>query len=102
MSLSLIDPDKLWFQRFPRRETHIREPIGNECNAQFLSLGDHNRDRRRIILWKVPMESRMAAGSIQKIPFLLFADETVEDEDRILMPILAEIMEKAAERYGLS
>ena len=102
MSLSLIDPDKLWFQRFPRRQSHIRNPIGDEMEAAFLSLGPHQADRRRILLWKVPMESRMAAGSIQKVCFLAFSDETIEDEDHVLMPILAEIMNQAADRYGLS
>ncbi len=101
MSLSLIDPDKLWFERFPRRQTHIRNPVGDECHAQFLSLGEHKLHRRRIILWKVPDNSRLGAGTIQKIPMLLFADETVEDEDSVLLPIVDEVMKDAADRYGI-
>jgi hypothetical protein len=33
--------------------------------------------------------------AILKIPFLLFGDETVEDRDSILLPILHELMEQA-------
>jgi hypothetical protein len=37
-----------------------------------------------------------------KIPFLLFADETVEDRDDVLLPILSEIMQTAAQQYGMA
>ena len=34
---------------------------------------------------------------ILKIPFLLFADETIEDDDRTLAPIVHEIMSERGE-----
>jgi hypothetical protein len=66
-----------------------------ECEREFLSLGAHERDRRRLLLWCDP------DGRILKIPFLLFADETVEDRDDILLPIIDEIMRDAARKQGM-
>ena len=75
----------------------------DECEMEFCSLGDHKKDRRRIVLWRVPMDHpfyKAEAPQILKIPFLLYADETVEDDDRVLQPIIAEIMRNAAVQYG--
>ena len=67
----------------------------DECDGEFFSLGDHDKDLRRILLWKVPPTNPFydpKKPAILKIPFLLNSDETVEDRDDILLPILHEIM----------
>ena len=105
------DPDSQWFGQHPDRQSHIRNPIKilvtdkqrgtryvEENEGEFFSLGDHDKDRRRILLWKVPPDNVFydpKKPAILKIPFLLFSDETVEDRDDILLPILDEIMRNA-------
>ena len=110
----MTDPkalQKLWDQeavRFffdrPHRYCHIRKPYQGECEAEFRSLGDHVKDRRRIFLWRVPADNYFYNPDhpqIMKIPFLLFADETVEDTDEVLRPIVHEIMMDAAKNEKL-
>ena len=111
MSVTLVktDSDGQWFSAHPDRAAHIRKPIMqfevdkkthvsryvDECAFEFTSLGDHNKDRRRILLWKVPKDNVFydpKKPQILKIPFLLFSDETVEDRDDVLLGIIHEIM----------
>jgi hypothetical protein len=110
----MIDED--FFQVFPDRNYHIRKPvkeividkqraahIGDECEAEFRSLGPHPKDRRRLILYRVPRDSPWfdpQKPPILKVPFLMFADESIEDDDATLAPILHGIMEDARSRYG--
>jgi hypothetical protein len=113
VTLRKLDEDGQWFSDHPDRAAHIREPrktldiekrthqtqVLIECEAEFRSLGDHNKDRRRILLWKVPKDNIFydpRKPAILKVPFLLYGDETVEDRDDILLPILHEIMTDAA------
>lgn len=88
--------DDQFFKIFPDRQAHIRMPDPyNECAAAFHDLGDHPRHRRRILLYKVPKENPLYDAKrpqVLKIPFLCFADETLEDRDDILLPIIATIM----------
>lgn len=102
------DPDAQWFADHGSRTAHIRNPVrvlhidkqrhtfyDDECRAEFESLGYHEQDRRRILLWKVPPDNphyRADKPPILKIPFLAFSDETIEDTDEILLPILHQIM----------
>lgn len=102
------DPDAQWFADHRDRTAHIRNPVKvlftdkqrathyvDECHNEFLSLGYHEKNRRRILLWKVPPDNpyyRADKPPILKIPFLAFSDETIEDTDEILLPILHEIM----------
>jgi hypothetical protein len=114
MTVTLIktDGDTQWFKDHPGRQAHIRLPIKTlevdrksrqsrfveESQGEFWSLGEHNKDRRRILLWKVPKDNPYYDRNkpqILKIPFLAFADETIEDRDDILLPILHEIMVNA-------
>jgi len=100
---------RFFFQR-PDRKSHIRLPkmaqevvideqrsaayVG-EMEREFRTLGPHKRERRRIILWRVPEDNPFydpRKPAILKIPFLSFGDETIEDRDDILLPILHEIM----------
>jgi hypothetical protein len=96
--------DKAFFAEHPDRHAHIRLPYADECKGEFWSLGEHNLTRRRIILWRVPKSSpayQSGKMPLLKIPFLAFADETIEDSDEVLLPLLRGIMQDAAREYGL-
>ena len=106
--------DEAFFQIHRDRNYHIRKPVkeividkqraahvGDECEAEFRTLGPHNRSRRRILLYRVPRDNPYYdpyKRPILKVPFLAFADETIEDRDDILGPILHGIMEDARAR----
>ena len=108
--------DEQFFQLFPDRNYHIRKPVkeiiidkqraahfGDECEAEFRALGPHNKDRRRLLLYRVPRDNphyNPEKPPILKVPFLMFADESIEDADEVLGPILHGIMEDARARYG--
>ena len=94
--------DQNFFSQHPDRKAHIRLPHAKECEGEFWSLGEHNRTRRRILLCRVMADGTFIPDNkIMKIPFLAFADETIEDEDHILLPIIQEIMEDAALKGGV-
>jgi hypothetical protein len=106
-----MDPDGFWFAEHRDRKIRIRvpgkgrAPDKTEMEEEFRSLGSHERSRRRIIVARVNPVSAAQFGrpwmKFMKIPFLLFADETVEDRDDVLLPILDEIMRNEARNYGL-
>lgn len=102
------DIDAQFFADHPDRNLRIREPAEGESEAEFRTLGPHDLSRRRIIVSRIPNNRRarrMASSAgvdFMRIPFLLFADETVEDTDDILAPILREIMQNAAKDYGMA
>lgn len=102
--------DVRFFFQHPDRRAHIRSPnmaeeiaidqqrhtsyVG-EMEREFRTLGPHKRDRRRIILWRVPEDNPFydpKKPAILKVPFLAFSDEEISDRDDILLPILHEIM----------
>lgn len=101
MTITLIDPDNLFFRQWPDRTYHIREAKPAEMEGEFASLGPHDRSRRRIILVKMPNDNPKAPGKVLKIPLLQFTDETLRDEDATLGPVVAEIMADAAKAYGI-
>ncbi len=87
--------DVCWFFDRPDRQSHIRPPFGNEMQGEFWSLGSHDANRRRVLLWKVPLENPFydpKKPQILKVPMLAFADEEISDRDDILLPILHEMM----------
>lgn len=89
--------DKNFFKTHPDRLAHIRLPYAEECAGEFWSLGDHQRTRRRILLCRADAQGkRLSDGRIMKIPFLAFADETIEDRDDILLPLVQQIIATAA------
>lgn len=97
--MRLIDQDQQFFEDHKDRHARIREPIGNEMSGEFFSLGDHDKTRRRIIVWRVPKDNPYwrKDRTLLKIPFLMFADESIEDDDIHVMPLLNEIMTSAAQ-----
>ncbi len=113
MTNSADEEDVRFFFQHPDRRAHIRAPkmaqevaidqqraasyVG-EMEREFRTLGPHKRERRRVILWRIPEDNPHydpRKPGILKIPFLAFADETIEDRDDILLPLLQEIMMSA-------
>jgi hypothetical protein len=82
--------DTQFFIAHPDRRTRIRLPNPGEEEFAFATLGPHRADRRRILIQRVPDGSHL--GMLMSIQFVLFGDETVEDTDAILLPIILEIM----------
>lgn len=117
-SLVGVDPDEQFFTQYPDRQAHIRIPrmvpaidkqrrvkMVEECQGEFWSLGEHDKSRRRILLWRVPHDRwhliKNHDGktvSIMKVPFLAYADEEIADRDDVLLPILDEVMKGAVSR----
>ena len=108
-----MDQDEQFFRQHPDRRARIRVPgrelfkdkqrgvrYLSECELQFRSLGPHDDKRRRIICYRTPKDHPTHPNHIMKIPFLLFADETVEDRDDVLLPIVRELMEDAKKKGG--
>ena len=85
--------DATFFQLHSDRCFHIRNAHMTEHQGEFWSLGEHKRDRRRIILCRVDAEMKpLPDNKVLKIPFLAFADESIEDTDDVLFPIVRDIM----------
>jgi len=89
--------DKNFFKQHLDRKVHIRLPYKDECNGEFWSLGEHEKTRRRILLIRYGHDGApLPDGKVLKIPFLAFSDETIEDRDDVLVPIVEQIMREAA------
>jgi hypothetical protein len=86
----------VFFKEHEDRRLRIREPIDWEYQNEFRQFGMHEEARRRVIVARIPagMAKRYIVD-FMRIPFLLFADETVEDTDEVLAPILDKIMKDA-------
>lgn len=95
-----IEDDRAWFERNPDRQTHIREARRGECEKEFRTLGPHQVSRRRMLIWKVP-KGMPFPGRLLPVPFLAFADETIDDTDEHGLKLLEDIMQGAAQRYGV-
>lgn len=113
----MIDEDAQFFAQHPDRYAHIRMPklilahdprtrrvrYVLECSGEFWSLGPHDKSRRRIICWRVPKDNVYYdpdKPQILKIPFLTYADETIEDRDDVLLSIVHQVMMDAAKQQG--
>ena len=109
--------DQQFFAMYRDRKSRIRTPVrqlytnrqratqfADEEEVAFQSLGPHQKDRRRILVYRVPeqnplfegLSKKMGGVPLLKIPFLLFSDETIENRDDILLPIIDELMRDAA------
>lgn len=107
----MTDIDSQFFAHHPDRRARIRKPTKtlytnrqrsvsylDECEIEFRTLGSHDQKRRRIIAWRAPADHPTHPNHMLKIPMLLFADETIEDTDAVLLPIVHELMKEAAAR----
>ncbi len=93
--------DVQFFADHSDRNFRIRQPIALEFVSEFLTLGPHQANRRRILVSRVDERRARHFGTrFARIPFLLFADETVEDRDDILEPLFKEILSGAAFASG--
>lgn len=105
----MTDIDAQFFSQHPDRHARIRlpgrEPFRDQQRAvrylseselQFRSLGPHDEKRRRIIAYRTARTHPTHPNTILQIPFLLFSDETVEDTDQVLLPIVHQLMLDAA------
>jgi hypothetical protein len=84
-----VNDDVLWFRQQPKRQCRIRQP-----------LGMHDATRRRVLVWRVPKNNPMRGAvpdGLMRIPFLAEADETIENDDKVLLQILDGLMKAAAE-----
>jgi hypothetical protein len=111
-----MDEDAQFFSIHRDRYAHIRSPRLQlirlpsrqvkyipEMQGEFWSLGEHNKERERILVWRVPEHHPMYDSKetkLLRIPFLLFTDESVEDTDAVLLPIIHQIMTDAARKQG--
>lgn len=111
MTNSADEEDVRFFFQHPDRRAHIRKPkmapeidsaraahMVGEMEREFRTLGAHKMERRRVILWRIPSDNPHfdpQRPGILKIPLLAFADETIEDRDDILLPIIHQLMEQA-------
>lgn len=96
--------DVIWFRQRAKRQCRIRLPAGTEFASAWRYLGDHNADRRRVLIWRIPLGEpgrNMFADGLMRIPFLALADETIEDDDDVLLKILDEIMRDAAKQESV-
>lgn len=99
---SIESEDEAFFTDHPDRRYRIRRPRDEgEYQTEFQSLGPHQLDRRRIIVARVPPALRYFGVKLMPIPFLAFADETIENRDDVLAPIFKGIMENAGAGMGL-
>ena len=95
--------DRMFFQNHSGRQAHIRLPFQGESAGEFFSLGDHQRTRRRILIWRVPKDSpyyHPEKQPILKIPFLTLEGEEIDDTDDVLLPLIAQIMAEQAQVQG--
>lgn len=98
---ALEDGDTAFFAAHPDRRSHIRNAGAHEMNGEFWSLGAHDASRRRILIWRTPSYHPMARRyPLLRIPFLAFADETIADEDSVLLPLIDQVMRDAAKQGG--
>ena len=94
-AIAFDNSDRHFFAQHPDRQARIRLPYAGESDGEFWQLGEHNRARRRILLWRVPRDNphyHQLKQPLLKIPFLAFADETIEDTDEVLLPLIHDIM----------
>lgn len=96
--MRLIDGDLQFFADHPDRRAHIRDARPHEMNGEFWSLGPHDSSRRRILVWRVPDYHPLKhKHPVLRIPFLAFADETIADDDAVLLPLIDRLMREAAQ-----
>ena len=95
--------DLQFFADHKDRQARIRKVEDRENIGEFWSLGPHDASRRRMLLWRVPDNHPMKKMyPFLKIPFLAFADESIEDDDKTLLPLIHQIMEDARKKPSMN
>jgi hypothetical protein len=95
----LTNDDVQWFQDHPDRNARIRVPAFAEFMAEWQQLGMHHMSRRRVLVWRVPKKNpkrHLVPDGLMRIPFLPFADESIEDDDKTILTILDDLMKNEA------
>lgn len=95
-----MNDDVIYFRQRRTRQARIRNPAPGEFDRGWRMLGMHNPDRRRVLVWRVPKanpQRGLVPDGLMRIPFLANADESIEGDDRVLLPILADLMKAAAD-----
>lgn len=80
-----------------QRSVHYVDEFENE----FASLGEHHRERRWVLVWRIPRDHPFYdpdKPQLMPVPFLAFGDETIADEDSVLLPLFHQIMADAAKQ----
>lgn len=91
--------DPGWFALHAKRQARIRDPFPDEFSHTWHHLGGHDAGRRRVLVWRVPGDNpgrHLVPDGLMRVPFLAFSDETIENSDAVLLPILDSIMKDAA------
>ena len=91
--------DAAFFAAYARRQARIRLPDPGEMADKYQTLGMHDVRRRRILVTRLARPLRRALKTdFLRIPFLAFSDETIEDTDEVLLPLLKELLDDAVRR----
>lgn len=93
--------DTRFFAMHRGRHARIRLPFGSEAEDDYRQLGPHDPARRRMLVWKVPQDGPFS-GRLISVPIVAGFDETIEDDDATLLPMLHEIMSDAAKELGIA
>jgi hypothetical protein len=93
--------DTRFFATHRGRQARIRMPFGNEAEDDYRQLGPHDPARRRMLVWKVPQDGPFP-GRLISVPIVAGFDESIEDDDATLLPMLHEIMSDAAKELGIA
>ena len=94
------EQDEQFFATHRKRNFHVRAAVVGEFSREFLTLGPHEPSRRAILMWRIP-KGKPGHGKFAKIPFLKFADESIEDSDEVLSKLWHELMEMGATEYAV-
>ena len=110
--------DARFFSENPERYYHLREParagyvvidkqraahVADEMEAEFLALGAHDKERRRVLVWRVGPDNPFYNPDrppLIKVPIILFDGEECIDSDDYLGPILHHIMMNVSKCVG--
>ena len=94
-----MNDDITWFKDHRDRNARIRVPALGEFTMEWMKLGMHHESRRRVLVWRVPKKNPMrhlVPDGLMRIPFLPFADESIEDDDKTILAILDDLMKNTA------
>ena len=100
--LGALDPDARFFAEHPGRQAHIRNALPHEReDGRIQTLGVPRSGAPPRISWKVP-RGQPLAGTIDKMPMIVFADEEIADTDEIVFATMHELVIAAAKEQGIA